>query len=568
MAFSQTAWVKNSREATGQDQLGLRFFSETIYQDLLPHITNVTSRGRYYSFYPWLIHAVEVRASELKDFSLQMIVRRADCLLTLIGLYHYQISENAGNQSFHDGFVGAKKLNSVLNEMLETRQSVQLSRYAAEEESPDRYFKNKFGGLGQYYFGPLRDAGILAYNEKGEIHYTEDRGLIIAEAFDESVSGDDFFEILKNDWVSESDLENLQDFCPCRLSENEAEQNALIDFLFARDEIFQHPAWVKRRESLILILDYIQKSSFHGLEMPLDSSSVHNFLSAAYTDALNGDLLWKFDAEQYSETKLLWRQYYAGELLSFAAQSLFWAGITKLVKDDDAVADYRSYGRWFAEKFISSVEDFDGEDFTAAREEIELNLPDITDWKNENHEISLTRQLEQIIRNKSLPERRERAVEAAVRILLSLAARWQFEDEKTKASFPVSFSSQQLSEYPINLTNLLSFAENDWREMKLDAWLAWLASQWGVETHLMIALRKLQGESLDTFKVFPSEEGLQVKEVIGDKTIEEILLPGFTSPRLRTTLQILWDLGVIALEDNSLILTSLGETVLEELAGG
>lgn len=566
MTYSQTAWVKNSREATGQDQLGLRFFSETIYQDLLPHITNVTSRGRYYSFYPWFIWAVESRADELKDFSLQKLIRRADCLLTLIGLYHYQISEDA-NQSFHDGLVGAKKLSTVLSEMLETGDSVQLSQYAVEEVSPDRYFKNKFGGLGQYYFGPLRDAGILAYNENGEIHYTEDRGLIIAEAFDESVPGDDFLEVLKNDWVSENDLKNLLDFCPCRLSENQAEQNALIDFFFSRAEIFRHPLWAKRRESLNLILDFIEKSNLYYLEMPLDSSGVHNFLSAAYTGALSGDLLWECDAEQSSETKLLWRQYYAGELLSFAAQSLFWAGITKLIEANDTVSDCRDYGSWFAKKFISSVEEFDDEDFTAAREEIELNLPEITDLENERHEISLTRQLEQIVRNKSLSERREKAVALAIRILLSLAARWRG-DEKAEASFPVSFSNQQLNEYPINLTNLLRFAENDWREMKLGDWLAWLASRWGVETHLMIALRKLQGESLDTFKVFPSEEGLQVKEVIGDRTIEEILLPGFTSPRLRTTLQILWDLGVITIENNSLNLTPVGETVLEELAGG
>ena len=567
MAFSQTAWVKNSREATGQDQLGLRFFSETIYQDLLPHITNVTSRGRYYSFYPWLIRAVETRANALEDFSLQKIVRRADCLLTLIGLYHHQIAEDVGNQSFHDGFVGAKKLSSVLNEMLETNASVRLSRYAAEEESPDRYFKNKFGGLGQYYFGPLRDAGILAYNNNGEIHYTEDRGLMIAEAFDESVSGNDFFEVLINDWVSESDLENLVDFCPCRLSENAAEQNALIDFFFSREQIFQNPAWKKRKESLILILDYIQKSNLHGLEISLDSIGVHSFLSAVYTGALSGRLLWEPDAERLSETKLLWRQYYAGELLSFAVQGLFCAGITKLVEGDDRVADCKTYGNWFAEKFVSAVEDFSGKDFTAAEEEIELNLPEIADWENEHHEINLTRRLERVVRDKSLPQKREKAVALAVRILLSLAARWRKNDD-VESDFPASFSNQQLSEYPINLTNLLRFSEKEWRELRLGEWLAWLAARWGVENHLMIALRKLQGESLDTFKVFPSEEGLQVKEVIGDKTIEEILLPGFTSPRLRTTLQILWDLGVVTLENDSLELTPTGEIILEEFAGG
>jgi hypothetical protein len=566
MAYSQTAWVKNSREATGQDQLGLRFFSETIYQDLLPHITNVTSRARYYSFYPWLVWAVESRAEELKDFSLKKIVRRADCLMTLIGLYHSRISENE-SQSLHDGLIGAKRLGSVLSEMLESGASVRLSQFATEEESPDRYFKNKFGGLGQYYFGPLRDAGILTYNEKGEINYTEDRGLVIAEAFNQSVASDRFFEVLVKDQVSEEDLDNLIDFCPCLLAENPAEQNALIDFLFSRDEIFAHPLWARRKESLNLILDFIQKSTAYDLKILPDSSGVHSFLSAAYTGALDENLLWENDNEQTLETRLLWRQYYAGELLSFAIQTLFWAGLTKIVEDDVLVYDCRSYGSWFAEKFTSSVKEFNCENFAAAAGEIEINLPEITDWKNENHEIALTRRLERIVRDKNAPERREKAVALAVKIMLSLAARWQNENREA-TDFPVSFSSQQLSEYPINLTNFLRFAETDWRGMKLNHWLAWLSCRWGVETHLMIALRKLQGESLDTFKVFPSEEGLRVKEFVGDKTIDEVLMPGFTSPRLRTTLQILWDIGLITVKDDSLNLTLTGETVLEELGDG
>jgi hypothetical protein len=565
MTFLHTAWVKNYREATGQDQLGLRFFSETIYQDLLPHITNVTSRGRYFSFYPWLIRAVENQADNLRDFSLQTLIRRADCLLTLIGLYHYYIGEK-GNQGFHDGFIGARKLNSVLHEIIESGEPVQLSQYAAEEESTNRYFKNKFGGLGQYYFGPLRDAGILAYNESGEIHYTKDRGQIIAEAFDEAIDAENFIDVLKNDWVTEEDLKSLLDFCPCLLSENTSEQNILIDFFFSRREVFQHPNWEKRKDSLILLLDFIQKSSACDLEIPLDSSGVHRFLSAAYTGAFNENLLWEVAAGHSLETRVLWRQYYAGELLSFAIQGLFWAGLTKVVEDDALIPSCRDYGYWFSENFISSVEELGGKSFTEAVEEIELNLAEIVDWEDENHEINLTRQLEQVLRDKRLPYKQEKVTALSIRILLSLAARWR--NKENQPNFPVAFSKQQLSEYPINLTNFLGFSENVWREMNLDEWLAWLASKWGVETHLMIALRKLHQESLDTFKVYPSDKGLQVKEVVGDKTIDEVLMPGFTSPRLQTTLQILWDLGVVSVENERLQLTKTGESLLEEFLHG
>lgn len=563
MTLQQTAWVKNSREATGQDQLGLRFFSETIYQELLPSITNVTSRGRYYSFYPWLIWSVEKRTDDLKSFTLQKIVRRADCLLTLIGLYHHYFSENS-SQSFHDGLIGAKKLSSVLPEIIESGKTAQISKYATEEESSDRYFKNKFGGLGQYYFGPLRDAGILAYNQKNEINYTEDRGLIIAEAFDKFVNGDIFFEVLRNDKVSENDLENLLNFCPCRLSENPNEQKTLIDFFFSRIEIFRYPIWEMRRKSLALILDFTGRSQNLGLEMRIDSSGVHKFLGAAYAGSFNKHILWNSDVAETAETKFLWRQYYAGEMLSYAAQALFWAGLTKLTQDDRIVLSSGDYGYWFSEVFGLSLPDFADKNFSEMVEEIAIILPEIAEQENPHHEISLTRQLELAVKDKWAPDKQEKTVALAARVLLTLAARFENDD----LDFPVSFSNQQLNEYPINLTNFIHYSEDGWRAMSLKEWFAWLAAKWGIETHLMIALRKLQQESLDTFKVYPSEEGLQVKEFIGDKTIEEILLPGFTSPRLRTTFQILWDLGLLTPENESFILTPTGKNLLEELKNG
>ncbi len=563
MAYSQTAWVKNSREATGQDQLGLRFFSESIYQELLPNITNVTSRGRYYSFYPWLIWAVEKRADDLKGYTLQKIVRRADCLLTLIGLYHNHISESL-IQNLHDGLVGAKRLGSVLSEMLESDIEAQISKYATEKESSDRYFKNKFGGLGQYYFGPLRDAGILAYNQKNEINYTEDRGLLIAEAFDTSVHGDDFFEVLKNDRVSENDLADLLDFCPCRLSDSLIEQNTLLDFLFSRTEIFQHPVGDMRRKSLALILDFIEKSQSHGLKMTIDSSGVHKFLGASYAGAFNKTFFWNETIEETSETKLLWRQYYAGEMISYAAQALFWAGLTRLAEEERIVLNAVDYGSWFTDIFVSSLPGSAEKSFSEVVGETAADLPEITDQENSLHEICLTRQLESAVKDKWSLERHEKAVGLSARVLLTLAARF----ENDNLDFPASFTNQQLNEYPVNLTNFIYLSENDWQVMSIREWLGWLSAKWGVETHLMIALRKLQYESLDTFKVYPSEEGLRVKEFIGDKTIEEILLPGFTSPRLRTTFQILWDLGLLTPENESFVLTPTGKTLLEEITYG
>ena len=55
----ETAWVKPAHEIGGLDHLGVQAPCIHIYSDLLPGITNVTDRARYYSFYPWLLSRFE-----------------------------------------------------------------------------------------------------------------------------------------------------------------------------------------------------------------------------------------------------------------------------------------------------------------------------------------------------------------------------------------------------------------------------------------------------------------------------------------------------------------------------
>lgn len=47
-----TAWVKPPIQIRGLDHLGVQAPCINIYGRLLPGITNVTDRARYYSFYP------------------------------------------------------------------------------------------------------------------------------------------------------------------------------------------------------------------------------------------------------------------------------------------------------------------------------------------------------------------------------------------------------------------------------------------------------------------------------------------------------------------------------------
>ena len=57
----ETAWVSPPQAIGGLDHLGTQAPCVLIYSQLLPGITNVTDRARYYSFYPWLIWSFDQR---------------------------------------------------------------------------------------------------------------------------------------------------------------------------------------------------------------------------------------------------------------------------------------------------------------------------------------------------------------------------------------------------------------------------------------------------------------------------------------------------------------------------
>ena len=77
MALNRPAdigWVDPAKPIRGLDHLGVQAPCIALYAQLLPGITNVTDRARYYSFYPWLIRSFEQR---YRDHSIDSSPRTA-----------------------------------------------------------------------------------------------------------------------------------------------------------------------------------------------------------------------------------------------------------------------------------------------------------------------------------------------------------------------------------------------------------------------------------------------------------------------------------------------------------
>jgi len=92
----QTGWVKPPKQIGGLDHLSVQAPCINLYGKLLPGITNVTDRARYYSFYPWIVWALERKGLTYNDAFIDLY-RKADCLFTLIAGRHAHVTgKNSG----------------------------------------------------------------------------------------------------------------------------------------------------------------------------------------------------------------------------------------------------------------------------------------------------------------------------------------------------------------------------------------------------------------------------------------------------------------------------------------
>jgi hypothetical protein len=542
-----TAWIKPPHGITGQDHLGVRAPCEGIYKQLLPGITNVTDRARYYSFYPWLLWAFEQYDGKLKRKPFFHTLRRADCLFTLIAGWHDSSGEK--NPRIHDSLIGSKTLFPVAAD-LEEGDSLRLSTYATTDETGQRYFKNLHGGLGQYYLGSLREVGLMLGGSHGEeITYTTERGLGLAQAFDSGVERGRFFDALEADKVMADTLEELQPFCACRLAENESEHEALADLFFNRQGAFyDEQGGERRRNSLALLLNLAVNVEQSGYL--LDAGLLR---ACAYSAALPGDGVWALPPwlEGY---RLGWQLYQRSELLAMAAQGMFWAGLSELLEQGVELENSEAYGRWFIDTFSDRLSCRVDESFVTAVARTKAELPPLGLWEDDRHEIQLGRRITGITSGKEAAGRRAEVLDLSLNLMLALVARDTGDDIPGGTFAP---PPQTYAEHPINLIQFRRHAGETWKNMSVGEMLGWLAARWGVETHLRVALGKLRYRSEDTFRIKPVEGRLVVKEAPQ---------PSFTGPRLKQALQILHDIN--ALDTNAETMatspTPLGYELLEE----
>lgn len=536
-----TAWVKPPRQIGGLDHLAVQAPCINIYGRLLPGITNVTDRARYYTFYPWLIWALEQSGFSKFDEDFIDAFRKADGLFTLIAHQHAAVSGDA-HEKHAGATVGSANLSSHINK-IRNGGEIKLSDFAHRDSAKQPYFKNKLGGLGQYYLGVLAELSILDGTTTSGIRYTRQFGMPLVEAIESGVPRELFVKTIKENKVNAERLNELSAFCPCRLTESKKEQELLIKLFFAHDE-FDDVESIPRRRTLQMLLDLADNFAKHKL--PLDSK---NFRGSVYAEAMPDGTEWKL-GDDLHKMRSLWGVYERNELLSISIQGLFYALLDAYQESGLSLDSGNSVAEWFVKDSgeLKGVKDLFGDTETFQDIVSKSNewLPQYRKWGDKNHEVAMSEKVITLCSGNKSAKNREKIVESSIKILIALASREESEVGYDTIQFPGNY----LQAYPINLQSFLRQVKNTWGGLTLDELLIWLCSKWGVDNHLRVALRKLRGQSQSTFRIRPSDDGLKVIEI--PQAVH-------TSPRFNQAIQVLKDVGLLESEGSIIKSTTFAQ---------
>ncbi|MFX1737058.1 hypothetical protein PXJ20_12805 [Paraburkholderia sp. A1RI_3L] len=546
----KTSWVLPPHIIGGLDHVGTQGPCILIYSQLLPGITNVTDRARYYSFYPWLIRSYAERDTHRENFNAFLdAYRKADCLFTMIAERHAQVM---GDDAARHGpaMVGRDTLNDAVK-LVGEGQSVRLSTYATREDSSERYFANRLGGLGQYYAGTLTQLDILATVEKPWLSYTHERGEPIAQAFDMGVDGRAFWRAVDADTVSAQTLDALHDFCPCCLPQRQGERDALLDILFDRKSEFEAEG-VQRRKSLALLL-YLA-GALQAAELPaLDEPT---FRAAVYTETLADGTAWR-PPPPLARTRSAWAYYVRNDLMSIAMQKAFAISLAALTTEPTPPSSIEEFSQSLTShpELARALNQLKAKTFGALCSSLESGAPALADFMADGHELAWA--AARVSRERQQLDLEPAFLASVVNVLALLRMR---ENQDAPAYGPLAMDPTQLQDSPINLRSFRVRCLK-WNDMALSAVVADLVG-WVLETHLHVALRKLRQSSTATFRIHPSERGIEAR---GD-----VPVPAKTNPRIRQAIKILWDVGALAREPDGsgdLRVTALGDQLFESAHG-
>ena len=291
------------RDKSGLDPLGMQNSSINLYQRLMPGISNVTLRMRYYGLYAWLAYNYARRSRSTNLQKWQQMVRRAEALYALAAVHGGDDSGVAGSRW------ARRKLST-------NSRRISFAEHADPDGAATPYLQQKWGAYGAAYGSQLFEIGVLAQAAEHEVPVpSPEFGDDLADAFSKALGdvGEHYYRAIQRGSVTLDDLDEIGPALPSVIGRTSAERRLYETLLFARGKL-QRAEDLARRDTLLLLLH----AASHFGQLPTIDEARWLLYAASSEDGRRFALT---DARLLNQC-LRWRIYQANDLLHFSYETI------------------------------------------------------------------------------------------------------------------------------------------------------------------------------------------------------------------------------------------------------
>jgi hypothetical protein len=555
---SHIDWIERDRKVIdGLDQLGIELVSVNLYQALLPGLTNVTERARYYAFYPWIVHRFAQDGPKARTKAAwRNWFRALDFGYAVACIAH----EQAIDKDLSSSVVGEDAARRLLkgkapSARIDFRPAARVDD-AGNIPRSGAYFKNPEGGFGQYYRGPLRDLGVIIEDDGRawpNVLLSNYAGTRIARTLDERRV---FSELQAIAQEGDARLEELSRIGaavhPSAIEADSPEEKVLRALFFGTDEELcqgqqqEETGW--RRASLLAMLHYVRAAE------SVEGDVAWEFRWACACPALPDGSRWKIPARLKPVVEL-WGSYQRNDLLNYCLECLFHTSLRLLDEEPYRPADLARKLAQLAMASVSAV----GED---------PRLPALPSRVSEWVKVCARPEHETasdpwgVSSTWAWAERlRDAVAEAETEVIAALAARVLgrlVTDRGTSRAHPFLHHAGAVEMAQAHEVHLKRWWDrvNGHADERTVAFLEEAILEWVLFRHLRVATRKLANQGVSTFKFRPEQGRLVL-------TAQKLTAPTFTAPRLHEAYRILEDLHYIRRANGAAEIGAAGKGVLE-----
>ncbi|MGO7482960.1 hypothetical protein ACCT28_17275 [Rhizobium ruizarguesonis] len=500
-------WNKPGSFSAGRDPLGLQAASVRLYTELLPGLTNVTNRLRYFSFYCWVVRQFELRQHSSVENKWSLFIRRAEATYVLASQY--------GDDQSAYGMAGS----TWAGKHKDLHQKFDFTPWTDQPGEDDQYLKAIFGNFGQFYIASMQQIGMLEESSLRVQVVAAGLGLDLANAFEAACPAacTKLLAAIDSGTIGPKACEAISNEAhPAYLADGSRELQLLIEYLCGdRDDDPTAPA---RRATLWNILNIVDRTG---------TIEVRELRRELYVQDHVGDII----ESGLGDNLLGWRAYFVNEFCHIALELLLNALTYRINAAGSDRPDQ------LALDLVSKVLGKNG-DRTVSLLEFALHQSFGSLQDEDDAAILLAETAG------TTDDPPDALLATAVALIVSLWIRWGADVRIEAALKPATVSARSA----LGVFRLLDSLS----EKPVSDALASLVRKFIVSNHLLIAGQKLAAAGTYTYRFLVDDGAL-----VDGKAAEY----GFTNPRIGNLITFAYDAGLI----EGVEITPVGKTFLRAI---